>query len=226
MRANTSTSRAARQSPRRGGVGAWLLGGLLICGALATLAWMLLLPGLVQSRFSTLSGGAALSLQGLMGDPFAGRATVTGWQLRASQDPNAKILAEGKTSQLLATDWQRALDARPGASVVLDSAEIHATRLVLAPDADGKWPLLALAAAAGLPYESRGPIGAEAPRVRVKKLLLRVDAVVVRDARTGRDQTVRIDWRGEYRDLDHSRPIVAALLAAVAAQRPDSDASH
>ena len=215
---NAFTSRASRPTSRRGGIGAWLLGGLLIGGALATLAWMLLLPGIVQSRFSALSGGAALNLQGLMGDPFTGRATVTSWQLRASEAADAPILAEGKTSQLLASDWQRALDARPGASVTLDSAEIHVTRLVLAPDAAGKWPLLALAAAAGLPYERQGPVGAESPRVRVKKLLLRVDSVVVRDARTGRDQTVRIDWRGEYRDLDHSRPLVAALLAAVAAQ--------
>lgn len=215
---NFSKPRASPTRSSRGGIIAWLLGGLLICGALATLAWMLLLPGLVQSRFSTLSGGAALNLKGLMGDPFTGRATVTSWQLRASEAADAPVLAEGKTSQLLAADWQRALDARPGATVALDSAEIHVTRLVLAPDAAGKWPLLALAAAAGLPYERNGPIGAESPRVRVKKLLLRVDTVVVRDARTRRDQTVRIDWRGEYRDLDHSRPIVAALLAAVAAQ--------
>jgi len=27
---------------------------------------------------------------------------------------------------------------------------------------------------------------------------------------------VRIGWRGEFRDLDHSRPVVAALLAAAA----------
>lgn len=217
--------RAAPSSVRRGGVAAWLLGGILLCAALATLAWMLLLPGLVQSRFSTVSGGAQLSLQGLMGDPFTGRATVTGWRLRASAAADSPVLAEGKSSQLLAADWQRALEARPGATVVLDSAELHVTRLVLAPDAAGKWPLLALAAAAGLPYERGGPVGADSPRVRVKKLLLRVETVVVRDARNGRDQAVRVDWRGEYRDLDHSRPIVAALLAAVAAQRPDSDAS-
>lgn len=218
MRDNPSTSRASSPPPRQGGVIAWLLGGLLICAALATLAWMLLLPGLVQSRFSAASGGAQLSLQGLMGDPFAGRASVTGWQLRASAATDAPVLAEGKTSRLLASDWQRALEARAGSTVVLDAAELHVTRLVLAPDAAGKWPLLALAAAAGLPYERHGPVGAESPRVRVKNLLLRVDAVVVRDARTGRDQAVRIDWRGEYRDLDHTRPVVAALLAAVAAR--------
>lgn len=206
------------RAPARGGILGWLLGGLIVATALAVLGWMLLLPGTVRHRFAALTGGAELALQGLMGDPFNGRATVTGWTLRASSAPEAVLLAEGGPGEVVASGWQAAVNARPGSRLVLDSARLHVTRLVLAPDASGQWTLLALAAAAGLPYDREGTIGAEAARVSIRKLSLSVESVVVRDAATARDIAVRIDWHGEFRDLDHSRPLVAALLAAVAAQ--------
>lgn len=195
---------------------AWLAAGLVFCAALGVLAWMLLLPAAAQTRFSAATGGAELRVQGLMGDPFAGRATVTGWTLRASAAPKAPVLARGGASEIVSTRWQAALAADPENGVaVIDSLTLRASELVLAPDSQGRWPLLALGASAGLPYERGGKIG-DGPRVRVKLLRLSVDTVVVRDAATGRDTPVRIGWRGEFKDLDHSRPVVAALLAAAA----------
>ncbi len=205
-----------RSRPRRGGVAGWALGALVFCAALAVLAWMLLLPGLAQARFNAAAGGAELRLRGLMGDPFAGRATVTGWTLRASAEPGAPVLARGGASEIVSADWRVALGAAPAGGVVtIDSLALRVSELVLAPDAQGRWPLLALGASAGLPYERGGKIG-DGPRVRVRHLRLAVDTVVVRDAATGRDTPVRVDWRGEFRDLEHSRPVVAALLAASA----------
>lgn len=206
----------------RGGVLGWIIGALVVCAALAVLAWMLVLPAVAQSRFAAATG-AELRVQGLMGDPFAGRATVTGWTLRASADPKSPVLARGGASELVSSAWQAALAADPETGVaIVDSLTLHATELLLAPDAKGRWPLLALGASAGLPYERRGKVG-EGPRVRVKHLRLVVDTVVVRDAATKRDVPVRIDWRGEFRDLDHSRPVVAALLAAAAGKKPPAD---
>jgi hypothetical protein len=37
---------------------------------------------------------------------------------------------------------------------------------------------------------------------------------VVRDAATGRDVARAVAWSGEFSELDHTRPVVAALLAA------------
>ena len=154
-----------------------------------------------------------------MGDPFAGRATVTGWTLRASSSPQAPLLARGGTAEIVSADWQAALGADSDRDkIVIDSLTLHATELFLAPDAKGRWPLLALGASAGLPYERSGKIG-DGPRVRVAVLKLRVDNLIVRDAATGRDTPVRIDWSGEFRDLEHSRPVVAALLAAAAGKK-------
>jgi hypothetical protein len=209
----------ARQNAPCGGILAWLLAGLAFCGALAVLTWMLLLPAVAQTRFAAASGGAELRLQGLMGDPFAGRAAVTGWTLRASAAPTAPVLARGGASELSAADWRAALDADPETGIAaIDSITLRATELYLAPDAKGRWPLLSLGASAGLPYERGGKVG-EGPRVRVRHLRLFVDTVIVRDAATDRDTPVRIDWRGEFRDLDHSRPLVAALLAAAAGRQ-------
>ncbi len=201
---------------RRGGIAGWALGALVFCVAFGVLAWMLLLPGVAQARFATATGGAELRVRGLMGDPFAGRATVTGWTLRASAEPDARVLARGGASEVVSSDWRVALGATPAGGVVtIDSLTLRATEIVLAPDAQGRWPLLALGASAGLPYERGGKVG-DGPRVRVRHLRLAVDTVVVRDATSGRDTPVRVDWRGEFRDLDHSRPVVAALLAAAA----------
>ena len=207
---------ARRSRPRsgaRGGILAWLAGGLVFLAAAAALAWMLLLPVAVQSRFAAATG-AELLVRGLMGDPFAGRATVTGWTLRASASPRAPVLARGGASTVVASDWQSALNADPDGTAVIDSMELTVTEAVLAPDAKGAWPLLALAAAAGLPYEKGGSAG-DGPRVTIKRLRLAVDTVIVRDAHSGRDTPVRIAWRGEFQNLDHTRPVLAALLAAV-----------
>jgi hypothetical protein len=193
-----------------------MLGALVFCAALSVLAWILLLPGVAQARFATTTGGAELRLRGLMGDPFAGRATVSGWTLRASAAPEARVLARGGAAEIISSDWRVALGARPqGGVAVIDSLDLRVAEIVLAPEADGRWPLLALGATAGLPYERGGKIG-DGPRVRVRHLRLVVDTVIVRDSATGRDTPVRVDWRGEFRDLDHSRPLVAALLAAAA----------
>lgn len=197
----------------------WLLGALVFCAALAVLTWMLLLPGVAQARFAAASGGAELRVRGLMGDPFAGRATVTGWTLRASAASGAPVLARGGASELVAADWRAAMQAEPGRGVVvLDSLHLQVTELRLAPDAEGRWPVLALGAAAGLPYERGGKIG-DGPRVRVRHLRLAVETLIVRDAASGRETPVRIDWTGEFRDLDHSRPVVASLLAAAAGRQ-------
>jgi hypothetical protein len=202
----------------RGGVLAWIAAGLVFCSAVGVLAWMLLLPVAAQTRFAVATG-TELRLQGLMGDPFAGRATVTGWTLRASSSPQAPLLARGGTAEIISADWQAALGADGDRDkIVIDSLTLHATELFLAPDAKGRWPLLALGASAGLPYERSGKIG-DGPRVRVAVLKLRVDNLIVRDAATGRDTPVRIDWSGEFRDLEHSRPVVAALLAAAAGKK-------
>lgn len=199
----------------RGGVLGWIAAAMVFCAAVSVLAWMLLLPAAAQARFAAATG-AELRVQGLMGDPFSGRATVTGWTLRASSDSKAPVLARGGASEIVSTDWQAALGAGGEKEVVIiDSLNLHATELHLAPDAKGRWPLLALGAAAGLPYERGGKIG-DGPRVRVKNFHLRVDKVVVRDAASGREVPVRVDWQGEFRDLEHSRPVVAALLAAAA----------
>jgi hypothetical protein len=207
-------------SPARGGILGWLLAALVFCSALAVLGWMLLLPAYAQTRVSTAVGGAELRVRGLMGDPFAGRATVTGWTLRAAGPgaTEAPLLARGGASEIVSQAWHTALGATPpdGGFLLIDRLTLRATELHLAPDADGRWPLLALGATAGLPYERGGKIG-DSPRVRVKHLVLQVETVLVRDATTGRDTPVRIDWRGEFRDLEHSRPVVAALLAAAAA---------
>jgi len=201
--------------PRRGGVLATLAAALVFCAALAVLAWMLLLPVAAQSRFAS-STGTELRVQGLMGDPFSGRATVTGWTLRSAPSPQAPVLARGGASEIISTDWQAALGlGEEKKTVLIDSLTLHATELHLAPDAKGRWPLLSLGASVGIPYERGGKIGA-GPRVKIKRLDLFVDTVVVRDAASGRDTPVRIGWRGEFRDLDHSRPVVAALLAAAA----------
>lgn len=204
---------------RRGGVLGWLAAALVFCTALAVLAWMLLLPAAVQSRFAGATNGAELRVQGLMGDPFSGRATVTGWTLRASDAPDAPVLARGAASEMIAADWQSALrSAGKDEPVTINRVTLHATELFLAPDNQGRWPLLALGAAVGLPYERGGKTGGN-PRLRVKHLRLAVDTVVVRDANGGRDTPVRVDWRGEFRDLDHTRPVVAALLAAAAGRQ-------
>ena len=202
----------------RGGVLAWIAAALVFSTALGVLAWMLLLPVAAQTRFASATG-AELRLQGLMGDPFAGRATVAGWTLRASASPQAPFLARGGAAEIIFADWQAALGASGDRdSIVVDSLTVHAAELFLAPDAQGRWPLLALGASAGLPYERGGKIG-DGPRVRVAVLKLRVDNLIVRDAVTGRDTPVRVDWSGEFRDLEHSRPVVAALLAAAAGKK-------
>lgn len=222
MNARPAALLPAFVAPRRtrGGVLGWLAAALVFCSALAVLAWMLLLPAVAQTRFAAGTGGAELRLRGLMGDPFAGRATVTGWTLRASADPKSPVLARGTASEIVSADWQSALGITGSGKdpVVIDKLVLHAAELVLAPDAQGRWPLLALGASSGLPYERGGKTG-DGARVRIKNLKLSVDTVVVRDAASGRNQAVRVDWRGEFRDLDHSRPVVAALLAAAAGRQ-------
>ena len=189
MNARPAAPRPAFSTRRRtrGGVLGWLVGALVFGAALAVLAWMLLLAGLAQARFAAGTGGAELRLRGLMGDPFAGRATVTGWTLRVSADPKSPVLARGAASEIVSSGWQAALGITgPGKGpVVIDKLVLTATELVLAPDAQGRWPLLALGASAGLPYERGGKTG-DGPRVRIQHLKLNVDTVIVRDAATGR----------------------------------------
>lgn len=192
---------------------AWLIGGLVFAAAAAVLAWMLLLPSALESRFAAATG-ASLRLQGLSGDPFSGKASVTGWTLRETDAPGSPVLARGAASALHAPGWRASLNASDTAPVVIDRLDIHLVEARLAPDANGRWPLLAVAAASGMPYERGGPVGDESPRVRIKKLRLRVETLIVRNAATGQETPVRIDWSGEFADLDHTRPVVAALLAA------------
>lgn len=199
---------------RRGGALAWVIGALCFAAAALTLAWMLLLPAAVQSRFAAATGGADLALRGLAGDPFAGRATVTGWTLRATASPSSPVLASGGPSSLLAPGWREALGAAPGSAATIDEIDLHVAEARLAPDTKGRWQLLSLAAAAGLPYERGGAIG-DGPRVRVRRLRLRVDTLLVLDGNTGRETRVAVAWRGEFTDLDHLRPVVAALFEAV-----------
>jgi hypothetical protein len=215
---------AAYAAPaRRGGILAGLAAALVFAAALAVLGWMLLAPALAQERFATATG-AELRLDGLMADPFGGRATVSGWAVRASAAPKAPQLAHGGASSAATAAWPTLLAASAGESVVVDEVTLDVTTLTLAPDAKGQWPLLALAAASGLPYECGGPIGPEAPRVKIKLLRLKVAALVVRDAASKRDVSVPIAWKGEFRDFDHTRPLVSALLAAVAQKtRPATD---
>lgn len=210
----------ARQSPsphaprpRRGGVIAWLIGGLAFVAAAGVLAWMLLLPAAVESRFAA-STGAALRLRGLAGDPFAGRASVTGWTLRETDSADSPILARGGATTLLAPGWRGGFQSSGGEWVVVDRLDVSLLDARLVPDPNGRWPLLAVAAASGLPYERGGPVGDESPRLRIKKLRLRVETILVRNAATGRETPVRIDWSGEFTDIDHTRPIIAALLEA------------
>jgi hypothetical protein len=191
----------------------WLVGALVFATAAVVLAWMLLLPSAVESRFAAATG-ASLRLQGLSGDPFSGQASVTGWTLRETEAPGSPVLARGAASALHASGWRASLNASDTAPVVIDRLDIHLVEARLAPDPDGRWPLLAVAAASGMPYERGGPVSDESPRVRVKKLRLRVDTVIVRNSATGLETPVRIDWSGEFTELDHTRPVVAALLAA------------
>jgi general secretion pathway protein D len=52
-------------------------------------------------------------------------------------------------------------------------------------------------------------------RTRKKSnLMVFLRPVVVRDAATGRDVARPVAWSGEFSELDHTRPVVAALLAA------------
>lgn len=219
MRSRRAAAIPLLSRKRRGGILVWLIGGLLFCAALGVLVWMVLLPSAVESRLAAVTG-AQFRVRGLMGDPFAGRATATDWTLRASEDPASPVLARGGASEIVVADWRTALEnvsgdgAATAAPVTVDRLNLVVLEAALAPDAKGAWPLLSLAAAAGLPYERGGAIG-DGPRVRVKHLRLRVDTIIVRDAATGRDTPVRIDWRGEFRDLDHAKPVVTALFAAV-----------
>ncbi len=217
-RARHAASPSSRVGPsRRGGVLGWLIGGLVFLAAAAVLAWMVLLPTAVESRFASATG-ASLRLKGLAGDPFSGRASVAGWTLRETDSPGSLLLARGSATSLLAPGWRGSYNASDGENVVIDRLDIHLVEAHLAPDANGRWPLLAIAAAAGLPYELGGPVGDESPRVRIKKLRLRVDTILVRNATTGRETPVRIDWSGEFSELDHTRPLVTALLAAARAR--------
>lgn len=200
-------------APRRGGVLGTVLAGLAVASACVVLGWMLLLPVVAQSRFSAATG-ADLRLQGLMGDPFAGRATVTGWTLRADPSPGAALLARGGAAELIAPGWRAAWTAETAEPLVIESLDLHLTEVRLAPDARGRWPLLAALAALGLPYEAGGRIGPDVAPLRLVRLRLMVDDVIVRDAGSGREVARPIAWSGEFRDLDHARPVVAALLAA------------
>ncbi len=190
----------------------WLTGALVFCGASLVLAWMLLLPLAAQARFAATTG-AQLQVQGLMGDPFGGTATVTGWTLRAEESATAPVLARGGAAHAVAPNWSAALEAAPGTRIEIEKLEISVIEARLLPDATGRWPLLAVCSAAGLPYERGGAVGS-APRVRIKHLHLRVENLVVRDAASGRETRVRVDWTGDFTDLDHLRPVVTALLAA------------
>lgn len=200
-------------SPFRAGVLGSTLAGLVLSSAILVLGWMLLLPLMAQERFVAATG-AELRLQGLMADPFAGRATVTGWTLRAAAAPGAALLARGGAAELVAPSWRAAWNAGAETPLVIESLELHFTELRLAPDARGQWPLLSALASLGLPYEQGGRTGPEAVKLRLARLRLKVDTVVVRDAATGREVARPVSWSGEFRDLDHARPVVAALLAA------------
>jgi hypothetical protein len=217
-RPSRSPRASANRSPRlRGGALGWLIGGLVFLVAAGVLAWMVLLPAAVESRFAAATG-ADLRLQGLAGDPFSGKANVTGWTLRETGAPGSPMIARGAASSLHAPGWRGSFDASEGELVVIDRLDIHLVEARLAPDADGRWPLLAIAAASGLPYERGGPVGDESPRLRIKKLRLRVDTIHVRNAATGQETPVAINWIGEFSELDHTRPVVAALLAAARAR--------
>lgn len=209
------TSATARPAAS-GHIVSGLIAVVAVLGAGAVLAWMLLLPFAMQAKFLAATG-AELRISGLMGDPFSGRARVTGWILRRDASAQAPILARGGPSSVFASTWREAFVAKTNLGpVVIDELNLHITEAFLAPDARGEWPLLALGAAAGLPFEIAGPIG-DGPRVRIRHLQLFVEKVRVLDARTGAETTVRIAWRGEFRDLDHTRPVLTALLAAVRA---------
>lgn len=209
--------RANPGSRRRGGILGWLAGTLVFLAAAASLAWMILLPSAVETRFADITG-ASLRLQGLTGDPFSGTASVTGWTLRETDSPGAPVIARGAATALHAPGWRGSFNASDGELVVIDGLDLHLVEARLAPDPDGRWPLLAIAAASGLPYERGGPVSDQNARVRVKKFRLRVDTILVRNATTGTETPVRIDWAGEFTELDHTRPVVAALLAAARAR--------
>ena len=214
MPARFAFARRAVGDSRRGGVLVWRIGAALVCAALGVLAWMVVLPRAVESRLAAVTG-ARFQVTGLMGDPFGGRATATGWVLRATDAENAPVLARGGRAEIVVPDWRGAIGdggAKPE-KFEIERLDLNITDLDLSPDATGAWPVLALAAAAGMPYEHGGKIG-PSPRLRVKRLKLRVAQVTVKDAATGRATPMRIDWQGEFRDLDHSRPVVTALLAA------------
>ena len=189
-----------------------MTGALVFGAAVLVLGWMLLLPLAAQARF-TAATGAQLQIQGLMGDPFRGTATVAAWSLRADESAQAPVLARGGAARALAPKWSAALDAAPGTRIEIEQLELSVTEARLLPDATGRWPLLAVCAAAGLPYERGGAVGT-GPRVRIKKLHLKVETLLVRDAASGRETRVRIDWTGNFTELDHLRPVVTALLAA------------
>ncbi|MBC8010149.1 MAG: hypothetical protein H7067_08630, partial [Burkholderiales bacterium] len=197
------------------GVWPWLIGGLVCSVALAVLGWMVLLPSAVQAKLAAATGGQ-FQVEGLMGDPFGGRATTKGWTLRATAAPGAPLLAHGTAAEIVASDWRAALSEEGTDTVVIDRLDLKVTEAVLAPDTNGTWRLLTLAAGAGLPYERDGKVGETTARVRIKLLRLRVETLIVRDAKTNLETPVRIAWSGEFRDVDHTRPIVAALLAAAA----------
>ena len=209
------TASARKKPSRHGGVLPWLIGGVAVCAAAAILAWMVLLPRAVQAKLSAATG-AQFQVEGLMGDPFNGRATAKSWTLRASAAPDSPVLARGTAAEIVASDWRAALDENGPDTVVIDRLDLKVTEAVLAPDANGSWRLLTLAAGSGLPYERGGKVGAETARVRINHLRLSVETLVVRDAKTDLETPVRIRWSGEFRDLDHSKPVVAALLAAAA----------
>lgn len=200
-------------SPRRAGVLGSVLAGLVLASAVLVLGWMLLLPLVAQERFVAATG-AELRLQGLMADPFAGRATVTGWTLRAAAAPEASLLARGGAAELVAPGWRAVWSAATETSLVIESLDLHFTELRLAPDARGQWPLLSALASLGLPYEQGGRTGPEAVPLRLTRCRLKVDTVIVRDAATGREVARPVAWSGEFHELDHARPVVAALLAA------------
>lgn len=211
--ATTPVGLIRETSPHRAGILGSTLAGLVVVTAILLLAWMLLLPLVAQERFGAATG-AELRLQGLMADPFAGRATATGWILRAGAAPDSALLARGGAALLVAPGWRAAWNAEAGTPLVIESLDLHFTELRLAPDACGQWPLLSALAALGLPYEQGGRIGPEAVPLRLVRLRLKVDSVLVRDASTDREVTRPVHWSGEFRELDHSRPVVAALLAA------------
>jgi hypothetical protein len=191
---------------------AWLTAGLMFSSAALALGWMLLLPLVAQERFAATTG-AQIKVQGLMGDPFGGTATVAGWTLRADESAAAPVLARGGAARAVVPNWSTALEAASGRHIDIEKLELSVTEARLLPDAAGRWPLLAVCAAAGLPYERGGAIGT-GPRVLIRRLHLRVETLVVRDAASGRETRVRVDWTGDFTDLDHLRPVVTALLAA------------